>query len=191
MYKIIILIGFFLLSLCSLAQISTPEKRKFNVGIYAGLSIWKERPMAAVDFSYKGSTLRIMPNYKYYSLGFTQELAKLSPTFYNLVWTASVYGGLGNELDGFPDPKSNTTSAAGKNSYTKNTTTGILSTGLKTYFAKRMYTHIMGGVMYNKNTGGASHGVKDSSEIIPYFEFGIGMNFFKNYPKLKPEETEE
>jgi hypothetical protein len=180
MPRIIIVAGLFLLSFCSFAQISTPEKRKFNVGVYAGLSIWKYRPMLAVDLSYKGTTLRLMPNYNYYSGGITQELVKISPVFYNLYWTASVYGGYGFEYDVLP--------SISLENVKKNVYTGVFSTGLKTYFAKRLYTHIMGGVMYNQYQ---EAGVKNSSEVLPYFEFGLGFQFFKTYPVLKREETAE
>ena len=102
MQKIVIIVGLFLVSFSSFAQISTPEKHKFNIGIYGGLSIWKYRPMLAVDLSYKGTTLRLMPNYNYYALGITQEILKISPVFYNLYWTGSLYGGYGYEYENFP-----------------------------------------------------------------------------------------
>jgi len=180
MPKIIIVAGFFLLSFCSMAQISTPEKKKFNVGVYAGLSIWKYRPMMAVDLSYKGTTIRLMPNYNYYSAGISQEIMKISPVFYNLYWTASLYGGYGFEYETFP--------ALGLDNVKKNVYTGVLTTGLKTYFAKRLYTNIMAGVMYNQSQVVS---MKKNNEVLPYFEFGLGFQLFKTYPQLKREETAE
>jgi hypothetical protein len=190
MPRIIVVVVLFLSSFGSFAQISTPEKRKFNIGVYAGLSIWKYKPMAALDLNYKGTTLRIMPNYNYYSLGLTQEIMKLSPVFYNLYWTASVYGGIGTESVqyAFNDPgyvSSKPTDTPPN--YTKTTYTYIANTGLKTYFAKRMYTHVMAGVMVNKSHGNG----QIQTEVLPYFEFGIGFLFFKTYPTLKREETQE
>jgi hypothetical protein len=190
MSRIIIVIVLFISSFSSFAQISTPEKRKFNIGVYAGLSIWKYKPMVALDLNYKGTTLRVMPNYNYYAIGLTQEIMKLSPVFYNLYWTGSVYGGIGTEsvkyalntpgYSGLKQPDS-------PPDYTKTTYTYIVNTGLKTYFAKRMYTHVMGGVMVNNSQGGG----QKNSEVLPYFEFGIGFLFFKTYPALKREETQE
>jgi hypothetical protein len=179
MRRIVILVGLFLMSFNIFAQISTPEKRKFNVGFYGGLSILKFRPMVSVDVSYRGATLRLMPNYNYYSIGYSQEIAKISPVFYNLYWTASVYGGYGID-------KENQVSTI---EYDKITYTAIVNTGLKTYFSRRMYSHIMGGVVYNQHVvEGLS---STTTEILPYFEFGIGCNIFKTYPSLKREETEE
>jgi hypothetical protein len=190
MPRIIVIVVLFLSSFGSFAQIATPEKRKFNIGVYAGLSIWKYKPMVALDMNYKGTTLRIMPNYNYYALGITQEIMKLSPVFYNLYWTASAYGGIGTEniRYAFNDPAFAATKPADTPAdYTKTTYTYIVNTGLKTYFAKRMYTHVMGGVMINNSQGG---GQKDS-EVLPYFEFGLGFLFYKTYPALKREETQE
>jgi hypothetical protein len=180
MPRILLLVCFFALSFGSLAQISTPEKRKFNVGLYAGLSVLKYKPMVALDLSYKGTNLRIMPNYKFNSVGITQEIAKLSTTFYNLMWTASVYGGIGKDSVIF--------SALPANSYKRTNINIIGATGLKTYFSTRMYTHIMGGIIYSKSN---PVGLEDDRMWNPYFEFGLGVHFYKNYPQLKREETEE
>ncbi len=181
MPRILIVAGFFLLSFSSFAQISTPEKHKFNIGVYGGLSIWKYRPMLAIDLSYKGTTLRLMPNYNYYSVGITQEILQISPVFYNLYWTGSVYGGYGYEYDNYPKISAE--------NFKKVTYTGVVATGLKTYFSKRMYTHIMGGVMYNKTqVNGLPE--EDKSQLLPYFEFGLGFQFFKTFPILKSEEME-
>lgn len=181
MPRIIIAVGLFLMSFSLFAQISTPEKRKFNVGVYGGLSIWKYRPMVALDLTYKGANLRLMPNYNYYSIGYTQEIMKISPVFYNLYWTASVYAGYGIDYEALPSVSST--------EFKKITYTGIVNTGLKTYFAKRLYTHIMAGVMYNQNRTEALS--KTTTEVVPYFEFGLGLYIFKTYPHLKREETEE
>lgn len=183
MSRVTIVIGFFLMSFCSVAQITTPEKRKFNIGFYGGLNIVKQRPVLSLDINYKGTTLRVMPNYRSLHFGLTQELLKISPTFYNLYWTASLYGGTSFDFDQVP--------SLSTEEYKISTTTGIFTTGLKTYFSKRCYTHIIGGVMYNMHSGGKEFGVKDKTELLPYFEFGIGVLVSKTYPKLKPEETEE
>lgn len=179
MRRFVILVGIFLVSFNLLAQISTPEKRKFNIGIYGGLSIWKYRPMAAIDISYRGATLRLMPNYNYYSIGYSQEITRISPVFYNLYWTASLYGGYGIDTE-------NQVSTV---EYKKITYTAILNTGLRTYFSRRIYTNIMGGVMYNQHVVDGLSSKK--TEVLPYFEFGVGVNIFKTYPNLKREETEE
>ncbi len=181
MPRIVVALGLFLISFNLFAQISTPEKKKFNAGLYGGLSIWKYRPMVSLDLSYRGATLRLMPNYNYYSIGYTQEIAKLSPVFYNLYWTASVYAGYASDTEALP--------SVSATEFQKDTYIGIVSTGLKTYFAKRLYTHIMAGVMYNQHeTRGLG---KSETQVVPYFEFGLGIQLFKTYPHLKREETEE
>jgi hypothetical protein len=190
MPKVIVVVGFFVLSFASFAQISTPTKRKFNIGVSVGLMIWKEKPMAALDLSYKGTTLRIMPNYRYNSVGITQELMKLSPAYYNLYWTASVYGAYGYLYDA-KLPVSSIDTYNPQNEYKRMTYTGIATTGLKTYFAKRMYANVMGGVMYSKSMGGTNYGVANSTEVKPYLECTLGILLYKTYPKLKPEETQE
>ncbi|HSZ24268.1 MAG TPA: hypothetical protein VK766_01045 [Cytophagaceae bacterium] len=182
MPRFVLIAVLFLSSFSSFAQISTPEKRKFNVGIYAGLSVFKYKPMVAIDLSYKGTTLRLMPNYQYNAVGITQEILKISPVFYNIYWTASAYAGYGTQdMEFATNPSSN---------FTQKTYTGILTTGVKTYFAKRLYTHVMAGVMYNQFSGGNAS-QREPSNLIPYFEFGLGFLFLKTYPKLKREETEE
>ncbi len=190
MPKVIIIVGLFLLSFSSFAQVSTPAKRKINIGACVGLMIWKEKPMASLDLSYKGTTLRIMPNYRYNSVGITQELLRISPVYYNLYWTASVYGAYGYLYDTkFPVPTINAYDP--QNEYKRTTYTGVVATGLKTYFAKRMYAHIMGGVMYSQSTGGVNYGVANSTEVKPYIECTLGVLLYKTFPKLKSEETQE
>lgn len=190
MTKVIIVVGLFLLSFSSFAQVSTPVKRKINIGACVGLMIWKEKPMVALDLSYKGTTLRIMPNYRYNSVGITQELLKISPAYYNLYWTASVYGAYGYSYD-TKQPIPMTSTYNSENEYKRITYTGVMATGLKTYFIKRMYAHIMGGVMYSQSTGGVNFGVANSIEVKPYVECTLGVLLYKTYPKLKSEETQE
>ena len=190
MPRIIVVVGLFLLSFTSFAQISTPKKRNFNVGACFGLMLWKQRPLLALDINYKGTTLRLMPNYRYYSVGITQEILKISPVYYNLYWTASVYGAYGYAFDTkMPIPTVDNYDPS--NEYKRIGYTGVFATGLKSYFAKRMYAHVMGGVMYTKNIGGVDFGVANSTEVKPYFECSLGVLLFKTYPKLKPEETQE
>lgn len=183
MFRIILTIALFFFTYSVNAQISTPEKRNYNIGFYGGLSVVNYKPMVALDLSYKGTTLRVMPNYSYIGLGLTQEIMQISKVFYNLYWTASFYGGVRtDEVTFAASPASN---------YSKTTYSGVLSTGVKTYFAKRMYTHIMGGVMYSVPQGGDGSIDVHKPTYVPYFEFGLGMHIFKNYPILKREETAE
>ena len=92
-----------------------------------------------------------------------------------------IYGGYGYEYDNYPKVSAE--------NFKKVTYTGVVATGLKTYFSKRMYTHIMGGVMYNKTqVNGLPE--EDKSQLLPYFEFGLGFQFFKTFPILKSEEME-
>ncbi len=181
MHRIIVVVGLFLMSFSLFGQISTPDKRKFNIGVYGGLSIWKYRPMASIDVSYRGATLRLMPNYNYYSVGYTQEILKISPVFYNLYWTGSIYAGYGLDHDMAP--------YISNEEYDIKIYTAVVNTGLKTYFGKRLYTHIMAGVMYNQKE--IAFLSKTKTEVLPYFEFGLGIQIFKTYPNLKREETEE
>jgi hypothetical protein len=180
--RIVFIAGLFFLSLSLSAQISTPDKTNLNVGLYGGLSVVNYKPMVALDLTYKGTTLRLMPNYHFIGVGLTQELLRLSDVFYNIYWTASMYGGYRGDPVEF--------AAKPSNNYYKSTYTGVVNTGIKTYFSKRMYSHIMGGIMYSQSAGGNGVEIHDP-EILPYFEFGLGVNIFKNYPKLKPEETLE
>jgi len=179
--RIALITGLFLMTFNSFAQISTPEKRKFNIGLAGGLSVWKFRPMVALDISYKGSMLRLMPNYNYYSIGYSQEILKISPVFYNLYWTASAYAGYQIEPQTVPS-----ISSSDFNTYTY---TGVINTGIRTYFGKRLYTNLTGGVMYEKHVTPLTS--KTSTDLLPYFEFTLGVQIFKTYPHLKAEETKE
>ncbi len=173
MRKILIVVVTLLsLAISSYSQISTPAKKKFNMGVYAGINILRYKPIVGLDFSFVGTTLRGIVGYQYYSVGLSQELLMPSKVFYNLYWTGTIYY------------------AGGKDDVKGNFQSAILATGLKTYFAKRFYTHVMAGISYSSYATRAFPG-DDLNEVQPYFEFGLGMNIFKNYPHPKIEETEE
>lgn len=174
------------------AQISTPEKQKFNIGGYFGANVRLVKPFVSFDFSYKFVTLRVMPSLlvltrfkksdiDYNSLGLTFELTKLSTTFYNLYWIAGANAGIGSDVNRYEKSPSD------PNIHTKYTSLSGF-TGLRTYFGKRWYTNIVAGVSRNLYV---TEGRKSEEEYIPYLECGIGINIWKNYPKLKAEETEE
>ena len=163
------------------AQISTPEKRTFNVGAYLGTNVRLVKPFVSADISYKFLTARIMPNFNYNAVGLNAEVIQLSKTFYNLYWNVGVNYGIGTD----------------KNRYDRNPsdpeiisdyTSLQFTTGLRTYFKGNFYSFLLGGISKSKFT---TSGFADEDEYLPYIEAGLGFNFWKTYPKLKSEEVEE
>ncbi|MCU0429366.1 MAG: hypothetical protein MUF42_05280 [Cytophagaceae bacterium] len=163
------------------AQISTPPKRKYNMGVYLGANVRLIRPFASLDLTAGRFTLRLMPNYQYYAAGITAELAQFSKVFYNHNWLLGFNAGRGvyfNRYDkvvSAPDIKSNYT-------------TYQLHTGLKTYFKSNFYTILSVGA---SRTEYVTDNFANEIEYLPYIEAGIGIHFWKSYPKLKAEETED
>jgi hypothetical protein len=161
----------FLCSVCLLglqvhAQQDNPSRRVFNVGTFVGFGGVSVSPIPTLDLRYRGTTLRLAPGYNYNGLGITQELLPISKSFYNVYWLASVF-----YVNGTKDKYDDVTSTY--NSYS------ILA-GIKYYMGTRLYSELQLGTQYTETTT-PNHA--STSEWLPYFEFGIGINLFRNYPK--------
>jgi hypothetical protein len=162
---------FFSASTLLVAQIKTPDKKPFNIGIFSGVGGVNFTPIPGIDLHYKGTLLRIAPGYHVNSIGLIREIIPFSKVFYNCYWIGSLYGASGFEFNkyGSPDP-----TVSLRSDFTK----GMLMTGAKVYFAKRWYSQLQAGLSYTKYK---TPGYSDDKEYAPYFEFCLGINFFKNY----------
>lgn len=152
------------------SQIKTPEKRPFNIGLFSGLGGINYTPIPGLELHYKGTLLRLAPGYKVNSVGIVREIMPLSKIFYNWHWVASIYGSIGEEDDvrGF----------AYKQSITTTSYRTSVMTGAKVYFSKRWYSQLQAGVSFIKYK---TPGYPTDDEIVPYFEFNLGINLFKSY----------
>jgi hypothetical protein len=167
MIRSIGLIVFFMgASFFSYGQLEKPERRKFNIGTFVGIGGASLTPIPTVDIRYRGTSLRLAPGYKYNGLGITQELFPISKSFYNVFWLASVYYVKGIEK----------THAFATTSYTS--ISALI--GLKYYMGTRFFSELQFGVETRKKT---TPGYESSNAVSPYFEFGIGVNVFKNFPR--------
>ncbi|MCS6823462.1 MAG: hypothetical protein NZ529_04140 [Cytophagaceae bacterium] len=173
------LVSFFCIS--SMAQISTPPKKPFNLGIYFGGNVVKYSPFLASDLSIYNTQFRLLYFYTYspkiklgkptIGLGISQELAKTSIVFYNVKWIASSYLLYENEYNRHAAP------AVDVDLKTK-VLSGVFATGLKAYFLERWYSILQAGVSISKYS---TPGYADEKELLPFFEFGVGINLYRTY----------
>jgi hypothetical protein len=185
MKKIALLCTLFLLTHALHAQISYPRVRKFNVGLFLGIG-GESGPalniVPVLNLSYRGATLTtgITMN-SGLNIGLIQEVLPLSVSHYNVKWIVS-----GFYSKGVTDRY-----------YTKDTdfNSAALLTGLRFHFGKRWFSNIQVGASYTSyNTKYQSGIPKDDdkySEVIPYFEFGLGLRLFKTFEEKKKKETTE
>jgi hypothetical protein len=161
---------FLLAGAISFAQIKTPDKKPFNVGIFSGIGGLNFTPIPGVDLQYKGNILRLAPGYRVMGAGYIREILPLSEVFYNWYWIGSLYGAIGKE--------DNLLGATPGETITSTTYKGIVMTGAKVYFHRRWYSQIQGGVSYTQYK---ASGFPTDTELSPYFEFSLGINLFRNY----------
>jgi len=177
--KKVILLFFvlFLVSSASQAQISTPKLKKFNVGLFMGLG-GESGPnlnlVPVLNLSYRGTILTagVDPNSNI-NIGIIQDIMPVSVSFYNVRWIASGFYSQGKS-DRY---------------YSKDSDYKMYAvlTGLRFNFGSRFFSNAQLGVSF---TGYKTPGHEDFSEVLPFVEFGIGMNLFKTFEaKQKPPTT--
>ena len=164
-YKRILFLLFFI-PFFGFAQPEVPPRKSFNIGTFVGIGGASLIPIPTVDVRYKGTTLRIAPGNTYNGAGITQELFPLSESFYNVYWLASVYYVRGTE-------SIHSTAKTHFNAYS-------LLGGLKYYMGTRFFSELQLGVEYRTKS---TPGFENTSQTSPYFEFGIGVNLFRNFPE--------
>ena len=150
----------------SFAQVESPSRRILNIGTFVGIGGTSMAPIPTLDLRYRGTTLRIAPGYNYNGIGIAQELFPLSKSFYNVYWLASAY-----YVQGTQEIHANATT-----DYTS--ISGLV--GLKYYMGTRFFSELQLGIENRKKS---TPGFDTTNKISPYFEFGIGINLFKNFPK--------
>ncbi|MBC7451586.1 MAG: hypothetical protein H7259_08880 [Cytophagales bacterium] len=168
-----LLIGIVLSVSDAFSQIETPPRRPFNVAVFSGLGGTNVTPIPALDIRYRGTTLRLAPGYQYEGLGIIQEIIPLSKAFYNAYWIVSGYYFQGT-LNIHDNVETTYSSYA-------------LLTGVKYYMGRHFFTELQLGTVYtDENTVGFT----EKDRFAPYFEFGIGFNIFRNFPKEILEEED-
>jgi hypothetical protein len=165
-----VLILFFVLHTVS-AQIETPPRKHFNVGVFMGYGGASYVPIPALDIRYRGTNLRLAPGIRYNGIGISQEIIPISKTFYNCYTIASFHYVIG-------DKDVHRGVVTDFESYT-------LLAGLKYYVGGRFYTELQVGINKTINT---TPGFYDSDPTGPAFLFGFGINIFKNFTKPNLEE---
>lgn len=167
MMKRNILIPFLLFStyVC-FGQLNNPSRKVFNIGTFVGLGGTCIAPIPTLDFRYRGTTLRIAPGYNYNGIGLTQELFPISKSFYNVYWLASAY-----YVQGTQQIHTNVDT-----DYTS--ISGLV--GIKYYMGTRFFSELQLGIENRKKN---TPGYDTTNKTSPYFEFGIGVNLFRNFPK--------
>jgi hypothetical protein len=183
MKKVAILFILFLFTHTLHAQISYPKVRKFNVGLFLGIG-GESGPalniVPVLNLTYRGTTLTtgITMN-KGFNLGLVQEILPLSVAHYNVKWIVS-----GFYSKGVTDRY-----------YTEDTdfNSASLLTGLRFHFGKRWFSNVQVGASYTSYMTKPKFNIpKDDdkySEVIPYFEFGIGFRLFKTFEEKHKKET--
>ena len=162
----ILFIVFLWLSSAVYAQSGIPQRRNFNVGTFVGIGGASIAPIPTLDVRYKGTTLRIAPGYNYNGGGIVQEILPISKSFYHVYWIASAFYVQG-------------TQSIHDNVLTDFKSMLVLG-GVKYYMGTRFYSELQLGVEYRQKT---TPGFSDENKTSPYFEFGIGINLYRNFPK--------
>ncbi len=184
MKKITLVCLFLVLTHALHAQISYPRVRKFNVGLFMGIG-GETGPVLNIiptlNLTYRATTLTtgISVN-QGFDIGLIHEILPVSVAHYNVKWIVS-----GFYSRGLSDRY-----------YTQDTEYSNMSllTGLRFHFAKRWLSNIQVGASYNSYSTKPSDISKSNdkySEVIPYFEFGIGFRLFKTFEEKKKKETTE
>jgi hypothetical protein len=164
-HNILTLIFLLSASVC-FAQVDSPKRSTFNIGTFVGIGGTSITPIPTLDLRYRGTTLRLAPGYMYNGIGIAQELFPISRSFYNVYWLASVYYVQG-------------TQALRPNVTTDYTSISGLA-GIKYYMGTRFFSELQLGIENRKKT---TPGFETINKISPYFEFGIGVNLFRNFPE--------
>jgi hypothetical protein len=151
----------------SFAQLDSPSRRVFNIGTFIGLGGTSMSPIPTLDLRYKGTTLRIALGYNYNGIGIAQELFPISKSFYNVYWLASAYIAQGTTEEIHANVTTDYTSISGL-------------VGLKYYMSTRFFSELQLGIENRKKS---TPGFDTTNKTAPYFEFGIGVNLFRNFPK--------
>lgn len=169
-----VLIFLFLLFSCndSFSQIRPPEKRSFNVGFYTGLGGLNFIPLPTLDLNYKRNHLRLAPGVAYAGIGYSREVIRLSEVFYSWYGLLSLYYAKG------------TTDGPGIRQVNTQIERLMGLTGLRIYFSDHFFSQFQLGIMYSELT---TPGYPFKKETTPYFEFGIGYNFFKAFLPKRSE----
>lgn len=188
MYRKVLFLIVIITSFTVKGQLAYPTIQKWNIGIYGlGAQLHYMKPFSALDFSYKGTTIRFAPTWTYlygiydekttnpsnkdFQIGIQQSLFKLSKVYYNLQFVTGIYWGKSNVNGEKPIPLGQDYLITQKEHYTFNI-------GVKDYFSNRWYSYLLAGATYSKLQ---TEGFPNESEIYPYVEFGLGFQIWKNY----------
>lgn len=154
----------FLLSTVCEAQISVPQRRKFNLGLNVsayGQSGSQLNPIPSLNLKYVGTTLSLNKGLHDFTIGLSQEIKPLSIAFSNVFFIASGNFSTGQTPVGEPD--------------LVNFTSYSLLGGVRYYMGKRFYGNLqLGGIYIDYQE------VKDAI-LLPHFEFAFGFNFWPNF----------
>jgi len=164
----------------TIAQIKTPEKRAFNVGIFDGVGGVNFTLVPGLDFQFKGNILKVAPSYRAFAIGYSREILSISKVFYNWYWIGSLYAGYAKEDDVHP-------SLVVTNKLTTTFQRAAVLTGARFYFGKRWFSQFQAGALYEIDK---TPGRSNTSSVIPYFEFCLGINLYKSYLKQEEEASE-
>lgn len=164
--RFLLILILFVSTFVSFGQTESPQRRVFNIGTFVGWGGASVAPIPTLDLRYRGTTLRIAPGYHYNGIGITQEVFPLSKSFYNVYWLASAYYVQGTQ-EIHPNVITDYTSISGL-------------VGIKYYMGTRFFSEFQLGVVNSKKT---TPGYDTTNKLSPYFEFGIGINLFRNFPK--------
>jgi len=162
----VLILTLLLSTIVSFGQTDSPQRRVFNIGTFIGLGGASVAPIPTLDLRYRGTTLRVAPGYHYNGIGIAQELFPVSKSFYNAYWLLSAY-----YVQGTQDIHVNVTT-----DYTS--ISGLF--GIKYYMGTRFFSELQLGAVNSTKT---TPGYETTNKTSVYFEFGIGINLFRNYPK--------
>ncbi|WMJ73077.1 hypothetical protein RCC89_07870 [Cytophagaceae bacterium ABcell3] len=164
------------------AQLPLPERRSLNIGVAAGLGGASYSYFPSVDMSYRTTSLRVSPGFRDMSVGVAQEILPISEVYYQWKWVGSFYY-IRSKYDGtWPGVGTFIFSSEDAHRF-------AALTGLKLLFGSRFYSYLQVGVIHSRYEGvnrerdGAFLSREAYGEWMPYLEFSIGINFFRNYSK--------
>ncbi|MFN6945222.1 MAG: hypothetical protein ACK4ND_09760 [Cytophagaceae bacterium] len=163
------------------AQVPKPERRDLNLGLSNGLGGVSYSFFPSLDLSYKTTSFRLSPGFVALSAGVTQELFPISDIYYQWKWVVSGYYFMSKRDGTWPGVGTFGVQSDDVNRF-------ALLTGLKMLIGSRFYSYLQFGILHSRYSSidevlptGIIRPRPAFVEWLPYLEFSIGINLFRNY----------
>jgi len=184
---LVVLLSSIFCSAC-FCQVETASRRNFNIGISDGIGgSYFFRLIPALDLRYKNINLRIAPQPGAIGGGISYEILPLSKIYKDAYWIVSAYGSYGTYTQSVVDTNIKSSDPYSKSKISYYSFMGM--TGVKLYLGGRAYSQFQIGAINTNNKNVFKYNNSNFTSL--YLEFSIGVNLFRNRPKIEEVGVEE